>query len=231
MIGFTIIDLNISRKFILLVALLICTKIGYAQILEKKFYKGATTRKEVPEAKATHVRTITKLEDGSVSTEWKILKTDSIINREVWKGEEPVGIWVNGFMNRTEKMDFNFQLEYTNQGCEEKVDIKNLFEDDLSVGYEAPKFEAYTLYTEFLMRNLRYPAKARRSGIQGNVQCIFNLTEGGTIENIRILKGVHLVLDKEAVRILRKLKFTTPPKLNGSPIPMCGVTTIRFKLA
>ena len=76
-----------------------------------------------------------------------------------------------------------------------------------------------------------YPAKARRSGTEGAVKTSFTLTKEGSIENIIITKGTDIVLDKESVRILRELKFSTPPALNGQPVSLCVTLPLTFKLS
>src|SRR5690606_22674484 len=120
------------------------------------------------------------------------------------KGEEPVGIWVYLTGRGPAEMDYNFPIEYSQQDCPKELNIKNYFEDEAGSGYEAPKISTGEQFYEFAVKNLVYPAKARREGIQGKVDLTFDLTKDGLIENIRVKKGVHLVLDKEAVRILRK---------------------------
>ena len=58
----------------------------------------------------------------------------------------------------------------------------------------------------------------------------FIVTKDGQIENIVVNKGVDITLDKEAVRILRALKFSTPPLLNGRPVNICVKFPISFRL-
>lgn len=218
-------------KQLSIIGLLVCfTLTCGAQISETKYYKRMSMDEEVPQEKAKYSKTISKNPDGSIVTERKNLKKNLVESRQVLKGEEPVGIWIYLTGKGPAEMNYDFPLEYIDQECPKNFDIKNYFTDDLSITYEAPKVSTGEQFNEFLWKNLVYPAKARREGIQGKVDLIFDLTKDGAIENIRVTKGVHIVLDKEAVRILRKIKFSSPPKINGQPQTLCASTSISFRL-
>ena len=58
----------------------------------------------------------------------------------------------------------------------------------------------------------------------------FTITSAGLIENIAILKGAHITLDKEAVRIIKLLKFVTPPSLKGKNQSVCVMMPIMFMI-
>jgi TonB family protein len=218
-------------KQLSIAGLLVCITLTCgAQTTETKYYKSRSMDEEVPQEKAKYSKTITNNPDGSIATERKNLKKNQIESRQVLKGEEPVGIWVYLTGKGPAEMDYDFNLEYTNQECPRSFDIKNYFADDLSVSYESPKIATGEQFYEFIGKNLVYPAKARREGIQGKVDLIFDLTKEGIIENVRVKKGVHVVLDKEAVRILRKVKFSSPPKIKGQPETLCANASITFRL-
>jgi TonB family protein len=211
--------------------LLVCiTMICKAQTSEIKYYKNLKMDEEVSKEKAKYSKTITKNSDGSIVTEDKNLKNNLIERRQILKGEEPIGIWIYLTGKGTAELDYDFTLEYTDQVCPKNFDIKDFFTDNLSISYESPKISTGEQFYEFLGKILVYPAKAVREKIQGKVYLIFDLTKDGTIENIRVKKGVHIVLDKEAVRILRKIKFSSPPKINGQAQNLCVSTIISFQL-
>ena len=64
----------------------------------------------------------------------------------------------------------------------------------------------------FIQENMRYPKSAAKKGIEGRVICQFTVKKDGSIENIIIMRGVHKSLDKEAVRIIKKMPKWTPGK-------------------
>ena len=201
-----------------------------AQTSETKYYKSMSMGEEVSREKAKYSRTITNNPEGSVTTERRNLKKNVIEGREVLKGEEPVGIWIYLTGRGPAEMDYNFNLEYSSQDCSATLNIKDYFTDEIAVGYESPRISTGEQFYEFVVKNLVYPAKARRERIQGKVDLIFDLTKDGIIENIRVKKGVHIVLDKEAVRILRKIKLSSPPKIKGQPETLCANASIWFRL-
>ena len=56
------------------------------------------------------------------------------------------------------------------------------------------------------------------------------MTATGT-ENIVVKRGVDISLDKEAVRVLRELKFSSPPTVNGQAYAFkCLVLPVKYKL-
>lgn len=218
-------------KNLAIVGLLICFALTCsAQTSDTKYYKTMSMDEEVPQEKAKYSRTITNNSDGSVTTERKNLKKNLIESRQILKDEQPVGIWIYLTGRGPAEMDYDFNLEYSNQECSTNLNIKNYFTDEISVGYESPHISTGELFNEFVAKNLVYPAKARREGMQGKVDLTFTFTNEGIIENIRVKKGVHLVLDKEAVRIIRKIKLSSPPKIKGQPETLCGNVSITFRL-
>ena len=64
----------------------------------------------------------------------------------------------------------------------------------------------------FIQENMRYPKSASKKCIEGRVICQFTVKKDGSIENIIIMRGVHKSLDKEAVRIIKKMPKWTPGK-------------------
>lgn len=206
-----------------------------AQTTVITYSKSQRFDSEVPENKAKFSRTVVTGADGTVSTTDRNLKTNEVIGQFARRNDEPVGVWITQRpFGGYEKIDFDFNLVYeetscTNDGFSEK--INKFFESDPTINYTAPAFGEYETFYAFISRNLRYPAKARREGIEGSVFFKFNISADGTVRDIVITKGVHVVLDKEAMRVLRKMKLSSPPKVNGEPRAICVQVPIKFKLA
>ena len=207
-----------------------------AQTSETKYYKTSSQgEEEVSKDKAKYSRTITQNQDGSITTTRTNLKKNIVENSETLKGEEPIGTWIYLRGNGPAEMDYNFELIYSQEECPKEnmvPNIDNYFVDNPEQGYVAPKIPTdEESLSRFIGRNLVYPSKARRGGIQGAVGVTFTITKQGNTENVYVNKGVHLLLDKEAARVIRKLKFSKPPMVNGQPVDVCITMPLRFKLA
>ena len=201
-----------------------------SQTINTTYYKTRTMEEEVAKDKARFSQTTTINADGSITTERKDLKKNQVYSRQVLKEEEPVGTWIYlGGVGPIE-IDYDFTVDYSEETCVKNLNIKDYFTDDKAIGYVAPKISTGNSFLEFVGKNIVYPGKAMRERITGKVYLTFDITKEGIIENIRVKKGVHLLLDKEAVRIIRKLKFVSPPKINGQPRSLCATTAILFHL-
>lgn len=79
--------------------------------------------------------------------------------------------------------------------------------------------------------NLRYPPVAAENNIQGQVVVQFVVHKDGSIGKVVVARGVDPDLDKEAVRVTKKLGKFSPGRNNGQPVAVWYTLPIRFKLA
>lgn len=204
----------------------------YAQDTQIKYYNSKY--KEVPENKARYVEVRKKNDDGSVTTQTTDLKRGQVIRSETYKGEEPYGIWIGESWTASkgtefQQLDYNFPLVYSTDKCSgQSSDVKQILKDSLD--YIAPKIAGGIDFYTFLGKNIQYPALAKENGIQGRVYLMFSVTSSGNVANVVITKGAHIVLDKEAARVIRKIKFDTPPMSAGKSIDICIMTPIVFRM-
>jgi len=84
---------------------------------------------------------------------------------------------------------------------------------------------------KFIQENVTYPELSREMGEQGTVYVQFVVNTDGSIQNVRVLKGVSELLDKEAVRVIKKMPNWSPGKQNGEPIRVRYQIPIRFSIA
>lgn len=83
---------------------------------------------------------------------------------------------------------------------------------------------------KFLNKNQKYPASARRMGVEGKVFVKFIVDKEGAISNIEIMKGINADLDKEAIRLIKLMPPWKPGKQNGRSVKSQFVLPINFKL-
>lgn len=82
----------------------------------------------------------------------------------------------------------------------------------------------------FIARNLRYPALCQENGVKGRVVLKFVVETDGSIGQIKTLSSPHHLLEKEAVRIVRKMPKWTPGKQNGRPVRTWFTIPVNFTL-
>lgn len=62
----------------------------------------------------------------------------------------------------------------------------------------------------YLSSNIRYPKTARENNIHGQVIVKFIVTSKGKIDSVVIHQSAHPLLDKEAVRVVKKMPRWRP---------------------
>ena len=80
-----------------------------------------------------------------------------------------------------------------------------------------------------IKNNFRYPYLAEKKEIQGRVFVQFTIGEGGYIDNIRT-RGPHVILEKEAKRIISLLPRFKPGSQFGKPVRVPFSIPIIFRL-
>lgn len=83
---------------------------------------------------------------------------------------------------------------------------------------------------KFIQKNLKYPAYARRMGVEGKVFVIFLVEKDGSISNVKIHRGINADLDNEAIRIASIFPKWKPGMQNGKPVKSQFIMPIPFKL-
>jgi protein TonB len=84
---------------------------------------------------------------------------------------------------------------------------------------------------KFLQKNVKYPAAARRMGIEGSVFVSFVVDKEGKISDPQVVKGISAECDKEAIRVVNLMPPWKPGKQNGRAVKSRFVLPIKFKLA
>jgi len=88
------------------------------------------------------------------------------------------------------------------------------------------------LLEKFITNNLRYPDKARESGIEGTVYIELVINIDGSVIDIKVLRGVLPELDNEAIRLIKLTnKMWTPGKQQGKKVKVRKVLPIKFTLS
>jgi len=84
---------------------------------------------------------------------------------------------------------------------------------------------------KFIGDNLRYPTVAQENGVEGRVIIQFVVQKDGSIGQAKVARSVDPDLDKEALRVVKKLPKFVPGKMNGQAVNVWYTLPVRFKLA
>ena len=82
----------------------------------------------------------------------------------------------------------------------------------------------------FLDANLKYPEEAQKQKWEGKTLIAFTVNEDGSVTNVRVLKSSWLMLDTEAMRIVKLMPKWSPAAENGTPKKEMVVLPITFDL-
>ena len=129
----------------------------------------------------------------------------------------------------------------TNEGTgdvvfEEPVEepVKEVGEDPnkvYTIVEQQPEFEGGNgAMFKFIQKNMKYPATARRMGIEGSVFVSFVVDTEGKISEVQTVKGISADCDKEAIRVIQMMPRWKPGKQNGRPVKVRFVLPIKFQL-
>ena len=85
---------------------------------------------------------------------------------------------------------------------------------------------------KYIKDNLQYPADAKAEEVEGRVVIQFKVEVDGSIGAVKVVRGRHPSLDKEAVRIVKSLPNFIPAKSlkDGNPTECWFTLPITFKL-
>ena len=83
---------------------------------------------------------------------------------------------------------------------------------------------------KWLSDHINYPAAAAEDGVQGRVVVEFEVSKTGTIEKVRVIRGRHPALDKEALRVVKAMPKWNPGRNNGQPVKVTYTLPVTFKL-
>jgi protein TonB len=80
-----------------------------------------------------------------------------------------------------------------------------------------------------LQNEVEYPEFAKKAGIEGRVFVQFVVDENGNVQNPKVTRGVHKLLNEEAIRAVKQMKFT-PGRQRGKPVKVQMSLPVTFRL-
>ena len=82
---------------------------------------------------------------------------------------------------------------------------------------------------KYISENVEYPPIAKENAIQGKVFVYFVVGKDGTVKDVKVLRGVHPTLDKEAKRVVSSLPKFEPGTQRGKNVSVEYTIPIDFK--
>lgn len=83
---------------------------------------------------------------------------------------------------------------------------------------------------QHIVNNLNYPKKAQDEKIEGVVVVQYTVDIDGSITDIKVIQSVDDLLDKEAIRVIKKMEKWEPAYQRGKPVKSIYTQLFHFKL-
>jgi protein TonB len=83
--------------------------------------------------------------------------------------------------------------------------------------------------SDAITKKINYPESALKSKTEGKVYCLALINQSGDVDDVKIVKGLGNGCDEEAVRAIKKTKFTPGQNL-GANVKAKLALAIQFKL-
>jgi protein TonB len=112
-----------------------------------------------------------------------------------------------------------------------KQDMIEIEGDDIVIPDIDPSFLGGSAAMQKFMKNeLKYPQEAVQLGIEGNVYLEFVVEKDGSVTNVRVVQGADDVLNREAVRLAKKMPKWMPGETAGRKVRSHMRLPIVFRL-
>lgn len=86
-------------------------------------------------------------------------------------------------------------------------------------------------FSKWVNEHKIYPEEAKKAGIQGRVTLQFTITKEGKLTNVVLLRGVHPLLDEEAIRVVKSApQKWTAGKKQGEFVDVTYTFPVIFQL-
>ncbi|MBU1101261.1 MAG: energy transducer TonB [Bacteroidetes bacterium] len=81
-----------------------------------------------------------------------------------------------------------------------------------------------------LNKYLEYPQPAQQANVQGKVFVLVFINESGSVDDVKVVKGIGMGCDEAAIQAVKKLKFK-PGVNNGENVKVKFAFAIDFRLS
>ena len=89
----------------------------------------------------------------------------------------------------------------------------------------------FPAFEEYLKKELEYPEEAESKHLEGTVKLEFTVGVGGTIENLKVVRGLSKECDAEAIRLVQEGPAWRPAIIKGRPSAQKVKVAVPFTLS
>ena len=192
--------------------------------------------------------------DGSLSDVQVVRGVDPSLDNEALKVIQKMPKWIPGQQNgRNVRVKYTLPVEFKlnndvritinevsdgsrNSGqldnSKSSIGQKSVSEDEIyDVVDIPPEFPGgQEALMKYVSENIHYPADAQKKGIQGRVICNFIVRKDGSIADVKVVRGVDPLLDKEAIRMINSMPKWQPGMQRGKVVDVRFTLPIVFRL-
>ncbi|MFM8912217.1 MAG: energy transducer TonB [Flammeovirgaceae bacterium] len=85
-------------------------------------------------------------------------------------------------------------------------------------------------FYKYINEKVKYPAQARRMGVEGKVFVQFVIGKDGSLSDVKVIKGIGSGCDEEAIRVVQSSPAWNPGKQRGKAVKQRYTLPVVFKL-
>ena len=100
------------------------------------------------------------------------------------------------------------------------------------IAEEMPEFPGgVEALMDFVGKNVKYPEEAKEKEISGRVFVSFVIEKDGSVNEVKVMRGIGGGCDEEAVRVIKGMPKWKPGIQKGKPVRVSYMMPINFKLS
>jgi periplasmic protein TonB len=149
---------------------------------------------------------------------------------------QPVIIEVPDEEEIEEEIDVDLDVEITEDTEIDEIVFEEPVEEEavdeiFTIVEQNPTFKGGdAAFIGYIQKNLVYPEKARRMGLEGRVFVQFVVELDGSLSKVTVLRGIGGGCNEEAIKVMRNSPKWITGKQRGRPVRVQIVVPIIFKL-
>ncbi|MFV0377837.1 MAG: TonB family protein [Mangrovibacterium sp.] len=163
-----------------------------------------------------------------------IIYGNDYLGNKRFEGQYKSGLMIGKwrYYNDKGKLDHSKTYNYAESLERDTTEFSTMnYNEALIIVENMPEFPGgHDYLREIISRNIKYPKECRLNKIQGRVLVQLAINQVGEMENIKIVKSVDPLLDKEAARVISELPNWVPGFLARIPVKVSFTVPISFIL-